>query len=296
MIKLAIVILHYLTLEDTIECVNSFFSKLDIDDYKIVIVDNASPNNTGKQLSNIYANNNRIHIILSKVNLGFAKGNNLGFEYSKNILNAEYIILSNNDILLVSKNLYQETKSLFDTYHYSVLGPLILSANCRCDSNPVGNYLLTEKDLDKLVRHYKRQIRLLKRHMYSLYSIYNFAKKKIRKAKVAETNNNYIRINENVKLHGAFMIFSPSYITMFNGLDDRTFMYMEEDILYRQMLSLEHKTLYSPNIIVFHKEGIATKYSSKDDISQINKYKRLIDSCSIMRSIINEFTINRNEC
>ena len=34
-----------------------------------------------------------------------------------------------------------------------------------------------------------------------------------------------------VQLHGAFLIFSENYINTFNGLYNKTFLYMEEDIL-----------------------------------------------------------------
>ena len=40
-----------------------------------------------------------MHFILLEDNLGFAKGNNVGFQFAKHQLNANIIILSNNDII-----------------------------------------------------------------------------------------------------------------------------------------------------------------------------------------------------
>ena len=93
-INFTFVILHYYTIEDTVNCVQSI---KEIETYgnnvKIVIVDNASPNRTGKLIQEKYIDDPQIHVILSSENLGFANGNNLGFEYAKKQLKSDFIIL-----------------------------------------------------------------------------------------------------------------------------------------------------------------------------------------------------------
>jgi GT2 family glycosyltransferase len=58
----------------------------------------------------------------------------------------------------------------------------------------------------------------------------------------------------NVELHGSFLIFSPEYIEKFDGLDDRTFMYCEEEFLFARCVSNNLKTRFNPAIRIFHNE------------------------------------------
>ena len=58
----------------------------------------------------------------------------------------------------------------------------------------------------------------------------------------------------NVRLHGAFLVFSKSYIRNFDGLDDSTFMYGEEMFLQMHVLKAGRQLLYTPEYIVYHKE------------------------------------------
>ena len=58
MIDIVFVVLHYLTIDDTIECVNSIKEKCKKGNFRIVIVDNASPNNSKNELKEVYENDN----------------------------------------------------------------------------------------------------------------------------------------------------------------------------------------------------------------------------------------------
>ena len=54
------------------------------------------------------------------------------------------------------------------------------------------------------------------------------------------------------------MVFSQVYIERYSGLEERTFLYREEAILYKNMIENHLKTVYLPEIKVFHKEDAAT--------------------------------------
>ena len=56
-----------------------------------------------------------------------------------------------------------------------------------------------------------------------------------------------------------FLVFSNLYFEHFNGFYPETFLYMEEDILALRIMRRSLHTLFYPSIIVFHKEGAATK-------------------------------------
>ena len=92
--KVATIILHYNDAELTINYVNNLL-KLDWKDYQhnIIIVDNNSPDGSGKILENQFINEGNIAIIQSKKNIGFAKGNNIGIDYAKKASVCHIIIL-----------------------------------------------------------------------------------------------------------------------------------------------------------------------------------------------------------
>ena len=93
------VVLHYQNIDDTINCLNSIKKMKKIDDIniKIVLIDNKSPNNSGKVLKKMYENDPIIHTILLDENLGFSKANNIGYKYAKEN-KPDMIIVNNNDV------------------------------------------------------------------------------------------------------------------------------------------------------------------------------------------------------
>ncbi|MCK1159026.1 glycosyltransferase [Streptococcus uberis] len=99
--KLGFSVLHYQLSEVTINCVNSILKN--IDDVEIVVVDNCSPNSSGLFLEKLFESFTNVKCIKTKTNLGFAKGNNLGYLYLKSI-GCDYICCINNDILITQSN------------------------------------------------------------------------------------------------------------------------------------------------------------------------------------------------
>ena len=83
-------------LKNCLESVSKFTQDLK---YEIIVVDNASTDDSVSDLSNL-------KLILSKENGGFSKGNNLGIKQAK----GKYILLLNPDTLLVENSL----KIMFD--------------------------------------------------------------------------------------------------------------------------------------------------------------------------------------
>ena len=98
--KIVFVILHYLAIDETYKSVDSIEKKIDTDMYKIVIVDNASPDKSGALLKEHYKNDDHVEVLLNQENLGFARGNNVGFRCAEKTWNPSYIVLMNNDVNL----------------------------------------------------------------------------------------------------------------------------------------------------------------------------------------------------
>ena len=281
--KYVFVILHYYTLDDTNKCVESILDKGNNKNIDIIIVDNASPNNSGNELKRIYDSKENIHIIINDKNLGFANGNNVGFKYAKENLNPDFIIMCNNDTYLIQNNFFDLIDNEYNNSQFAVLGPKIHLQN-----NKINNVILKLTNL----KIEKKQLRKLRidyiTNILFLNGIYvktkNLVKKILHKSKnnintQADPNKRY----ENIVLHGCFFIFSKRYIDLFNGLDNRTFLYREEELLALRLKNNNLLSVYNPEIEIFHNEDGATNAISKSNRKkQLFVCKNLIKSTKVL--------------
>lgn len=285
--KIVFVILHYYTITDTIKCVNSIKDNINNDECEIIIVDNASPNQTGEELKEMYKNIENIHVIINEKNLGFARGNNIGFLYAKEKLKAEYIILLNNDTIILQKNFLELVVQEFNESKFAVMGPKILLPN-----NEINPLILELPDF-KIIQKQLFDIRLdLITNYLWINGLYKNLRQGIKKVLIKlkfKTNNKNIKENsidekhENIVLHGSFLIFSKEYIERFDGLDDRTFLYREEELLAIRLKKNNLKSIYNPQIEILHNEDGATNAMNKNNRKkQIFVNENLIKSTKIL--------------
>ena len=94
--KVSIIIVTYNNLNLTKKCINSILERTAYPNYEIIIVDNASSDETSKYLEELEKKYTNVKIKLNKENLGFASGNNQGIKMAE----GEYYILLNNDTIV----------------------------------------------------------------------------------------------------------------------------------------------------------------------------------------------------
>ena len=247
------VILHYNTIEDTKECIASIEKNVKDTAYHIVVVDNNSPNKSGKDLSDLYDGRNNITVIFNKDNLGFAKGNNVGFKYAKEVLNADFIILLNSDTELLEDNFVQLVVTEYEKSHFAALGPLI-------KKNTYPFIVIHERDT--IISPIECVVFIVRLSLYYLLSFFNLDllfRRMIRKSPKEESGR-VIKPErlEDVQLSGCFLIFSRDYINRFDGLNPDTFLYMEEELLFLRIRKSGLKTVYQPSIEILHKGESST--------------------------------------
>lgn len=277
--KFVFVILHYLATEDTIKCIESILGNLDYKNIEIIVVDNASPNGSIDKIENYFINNKKVTIIRSEKNLGFARGNNLGFLHAKYHLSADFIILVNNDTIITQKNFCQVALEKYNEYRYYILGPDIITLD-GYHQNPLIKASWSFKEL-KLFR-LKKRIRLVCTYLKVDNLIDNF----IKEVKDVHIKDRLEGDFLNTALHGACFIFSKDYIDKFEGLNGDTFLYMEEDILKLYADYYNFLMMYSSDLSILHKEDIATNMVSGSTIGKKrNLYRRLIESSVVYEKI-----------
>ena len=285
--NISIVILHYVAMDETEKCVESILNqeKYCNQNINIIIVDNASPNKTGEQLKNKYKNIHNIHIICSKTNMGFAKGNNLGYEYALKNNNPDIVILSNNDIQIIQKNFFDLLASAYKKTNFGVCGPDIYLPKKKIHQNPLTMIEFDKRGIKRLILEYRVKLLIFKilkiTHLYIIL-------KKIKTNVNIQSNTNWKNMSEGIGLHGAFLILGKSYINAFpKGLYDKTFMYLEEAILYYQCKKKKIRMIYDPNISVVHNEGIATLQINGENVDKsIFEFRTTIESAKIFLNLM----------
>ena len=135
--EVAIVVLHYESLDDTKECLDSLKKYFDKNDIRVIVVDNGSVNGKLSKIESQYKEIKQIEFIYSNENLGFAKGNNLGYKFAKKKYKPRVIVLANNDLIFEQEDFFDKLLENQKRLEFDVAGPKIISleeigrASCR---------------------------------------------------------------------------------------------------------------------------------------------------------------------
>jgi GT2 family glycosyltransferase len=118
-VKLALVLVNYNGLEDTLECVPTILAS-GIDPGRIIVVDNGSAVDQTPAIRSKFPS---ICVVRSDVNLGWSGGNNLGaYEAIGN--GADWVFLLNNDTVL-KDGWYDRVSMVIKSDQWDVFGPVI---------------------------------------------------------------------------------------------------------------------------------------------------------------------------
>ena len=260
------VILHYLTDKDTVECVESI-EKLDgADKAKIVIVDNFSNNGSIERVKTAIGKFSNCKILYNDKNLGFAKGNNIGYSYVKKTCGNSFIVVLNNDTVIKQQDFITRIADTYNKNSYAVLGPDIISLIDGGHQNPLGK-IPSKKDIKKSIKKYRFLLILSKLGLYNLLQKH-FGENRSGKKNTLEKPPSTEIINR--ALHGSCIIFSPDFVSVMDeAFCPDTFLYKEEYILARRCAKKHLKMFFDSGIEIFHKED-----SSTNQVVSTSKKKR----------------------
>lgn len=253
--NVAIILVNYNGLSDTIECLKS----LENQTYKninIVIIDNASINQEYyKLVEYIKQFKMRITVLKSDQNVGFAGANNIGIKYAKNKFNSDFFLLLNNDTLVKPDFLKQ----------------LMLIANKDKNIGLVGAKIYYYPDKNKI--------------WYAGGKINWF---KYTTVHLGDTEIDVGKYNEEVEVDfitGCVMLIKSNVIQEVGYLPEEYFMYYEDFDYCVQVKDAGFKLYYAPKSIVYHKISASTggeqspfsiEYGTKNRRLIMRKYKNKI--------------------
>jgi GT2 family glycosyltransferase len=128
---ISVIVVTYNSADQIATCLQSVLAQTGVT-FEVVVVDNASADNTLAQLANF-----EVRIIANQENVGFGRGNNLGFAASR----GHYIYLLNPDARLAGKNSLVELCRRMDANpRWGMAGTLVLSADGKSESPPATGY------------------------------------------------------------------------------------------------------------------------------------------------------------
>ncbi|MDD6826392.1 MAG: glycosyltransferase [Oscillospiraceae bacterium] len=270
------VILHYMSFDITQQCVDLLLKNFSSEKISVVIVDNASPNRTGKKLEEYYKEEQRCKVIINDKNYGFATANNIGYSFVKKNFKPDFIVVMNNDVFISDPDFIVKLYDIYSKSNFYLLGPDILSKKTQMHQNPLRKQNYTSKELDD---HIKKLNFILKFPLaffireqvkYCLNSYFDRLKNE------SENFSNY----NNPVLHGACIIYSKKYIEVEEeAFCIGTFMYGEEYLLHNKCMRKNYKKIiYDTSLKVTHLDGFSTDliHKSKFSILNVAEYKKFV--------------------
>lgn len=261
-IDMGFVVLHYQAFDMTVECIKKIERTFSKCEYFITVVDNKSPNGSGTMLESMFIDNEKVKVICSKENLGFAKGNNLGYKYLRENFQCTFIVVMNNDVLIEQENFYDILNGKYMEKPFLVAGPDIFAPKMNTHQNPIRKAAYSREEILKSISILERQLKI-----YPLVwckSRLGPIKRKVMGMLLRKNSFEKPWQLENLSgcmLHGACFIFSNEFIKVEeNAFNPCSFMFCEEIILSYYLCqkygidSIE----YIPHLKVTHLEDVST--------------------------------------
>ena len=234
-LKTGIVILNYNDSKTTIKLIEKIknFNSIDL----IVIVDNCSTDESYNKI-NKYTNN-KIILIKSDKNGGYAYGNNFGSRYLIDNHECDIIFIANPDVEF-EENLVIEIKKQFEKNEkYSVLSGVMLDINGKVTKAPYWD---------------------IPTYIYDLLD-YFFIGRRINKKEFKIDYNQ--EIMEVEVIPGSFLAIKTNVLKEIDYYDENTFLYCEERILGKKLKNKGYKSGIITGITYKHMHSISIKKTFK---------------------------------
>lgn len=232
----SIILVNYNTCQLTLACINSIREFSTNFSYEIIVVDNASSDNSIEVLSKLPY----VKFIESGKNSGFGAANNLG---AKNT-DGKYLFLLNTDTILIENSI----KILLDFYKNNeenlkigTLGAVLIDENQNI-INSGGNFPTVDKYLNAYLR--------------KPFNEYEIAK-----------NDEYQQIDY---VTGADLMISKRIYEEIEGFDENFFLYYEETDLQKRIKNLGYINYLIPTTRIIHLEG------GSDFGVTVSNFKRIV--------------------
>ena len=183
-----------------------------------------------------------VYVIAPSANIGFARGNNLGADFLLRNYNCDYLLFSNDDIILKDADVVESMIAIMEKNNdVAVVGPRVLGVDNK-DQSP----------------HYKI-ITPIRQIAWKLFPMLR------RKRKVGNTSTD-IASGYCYWVSGCFFLFKARDFQSVSGFDPDTFLYGEEVIMAERLMKLGKREYFLSSSQVVHLGGCSTKQIQNDKL------------------------------
>ena len=209
--KSAIIILNYNDYKTTAKLVDEV-RNYSIPDH-IVVVDNMSTDNSYEELSKISGDDVRVSVIKAPSNGGYAKGNNFGIRYAIKEYDVDTIFVANPDVS-ISEETFRKLSEVINQ-------PDIIKDSKIGVVAPIVNQGANVWRLPGFIGMVE-----------SLFLVWFNIDKRFIKKKLTKSEKEVERVGV---VEGSFFCISRNAYDAIDGLDENTFLYVEENILAKRL-------------------------------------------------------------
>ena len=259
------IILQYGQLDYTLQCIQSIRANTPPATYQIVVVDNCSPDDAYQKICQLTQEDSDVTVLKTLGNIGFARGNNLGYDFLRK--KCRFICILNSDVELLEPGFVQQVEATYREHPFGVMGPYIhLPAIKRAEwlMSDIGTWKQEKKRLAVKRRNAWIAYLGLNELRYRLGRIVHKHESPESKDYEEFKNEEARQFHKNRVLNGCCLIFSSDYLQkMEHAFDPRTFFYGEEQLLYVMVRQAGMDTVYQPSIRVNHYRFVSTDAAMK---------------------------------
>lgn len=233
----SIIIVNYNTSELTAKCIDSIIEKTADIEYEIIVVDNASKEDTG-----ILRNNRHIRFVASDTNLGFGKANNLGAQNAE----GEYLFFLNPDTYLINNAVYILYKAISENSETGICGGNLYKMDMTPNHSFKMNFPGIWAELtDTVSKVFSRR---------NLDFNYTGKPKKV------------------AYITGADLMIKKELFVKAGGFDKDFFMYFEETYLCHTVKALGYDIVSIPEARIVHLEGSSFNLkTNREDLFHVSQ-------------------------
>lgn len=235
-----IVLLNYNDASTTINCVRSV---VEHNTYpaKIVVVDNDSTDNSVAILESYEAETGNITLLKSEKNGGYACGNNVGIRYFAEDPDVDRIMVLNSDVLFTEDIIPHLSTVLESSEDIGIVCPLLhgkdnvsIDYNCArlCPDNGtiIMTYLLQYRDIRGFITRSRNDNKILLKHPERMS-----------------------QPTVEIELpSGSCMLIKKDVFREIGWFDENTFLYYEENIIFRKLQKIGKRNLICPSVSCIH--------------------------------------------
>jgi GT2 family glycosyltransferase len=268
-IFLLVVCINYCNYEETLEYVSGFLSKLDDKAAaRFLIVDNTPLDQRQLTLNQAFSDIDSVQIMTPDSNLGFYPGAAWAFDnYLSDHPFPDWVIVSNTDMALVSKDLVRRLLSYQRTDPGCIIAPSIISSLTGNDQNP--------QIVNRPSRLAWRRYTVIFRS-YALFTLYMFASvvKNFMTSRVKRMFRDADRESGDQSMqiyapHGSCAIYPREFFESGGTLHHGVMLFGETISVAEQARVLGTKIIYKPDLEFRHREHSTTGRLKSRRIAQL---------------------------